>query len=125
MTKNMKGSRAIGVTMGVELVERCDRLRREGRLKHWSLKRFLEMILEIGMDKYELMFPQRKAQEYQTEIKCEEGNRLQAADCETAPEAVQRMETKIIPFPGVTLAAPDDDFQTQLDGFLREMGYIE
>jgi len=33
---------------------------------------------------------------------------------------------KIIPFPGVTLTTPDDDiFQTRLEDFLREMGYIE
>jgi len=123
----MKGSRAIGVTMDIELVERCDRLRQEGRLKHWSLKRFQEMILEIGMDKYELMFPSQKAPKYQTEIKCEKARgepRPQAACCETTPE-LSPLQARIIPFPGVTLAAPDDDFQTQLDGFLREMGYIE
>ena len=50
--------------------------------------------------------------------------RLQAAGCEMAPEP-SPLPARIIPFPGVTLAAPDDDFQTQLDGFLQEMGYIE
>ena len=49
---------------------------------------------------------------------------LQAAGCETTPEP-SPLPARIIPFPGVTLAAPDDDFQTQLDGFLREIGYIE
>jgi len=50
--------------------------------------------------------------------------RLQAAGCETTPEP-SPLQAKIIPFPGVMLVAPDDDFQTQLDGFLREIGYIE
>jgi hypothetical protein len=67
------------------------------------------------------------------------------ADCEAAPEAVRRTETKIIPFPGVSLKqgeniqntlddteAPDvrglpqsDSFQNEVDNFSREMGYIE
>jgi hypothetical protein len=50
--------------------------------------------------------------------------RLQAAGCEIAPEAVQRTETKIIPFPGVTLDH-EVTYQNALDDFLREMGYIE
>jgi len=41
------------------------------------------------------------------------------------PTSEPEQRAKIIPFPGVTLAAPDDDFQTQLDGFLCEIGYIE
>jgi hypothetical protein len=65
--------------------------------------------------------------EYQAQIKSEAANRetrLQAAGCETAPEAVQRAEAKIIPFPGVSLPEPDG-FQNRLDAFLHEMGYIE
>jgi len=49
---------------------------------------------------------------------------LPIADYETMLEP-SLLQTKIIPFPGVTLDTPDDDFQTQLDGFLREIGYIE
>jgi len=49
---------------------------------------------------------------------------LPIVDYETMPEP-SPLQAKIIPFPGVTLAAPDDDFQTQIDGFLREIGYIE
>ena len=56
--------------------------------------------------------------------KAREKTRLQAAGYETAPEP-SPLQARIIPFPGVTPAAPDDYFQTQLDGFLREMGYIE
>jgi hypothetical protein len=56
--------------------------------------------------------------------------RLQAAGCETAPEAVQRTEAKIIPFPVMrhtkTETPPlSDRFQNEIDGFLREMGSIE
>ena len=57
-------------------------------------------------------------------ITMDEGIRLQAAGYETVPEP-SPLKARIIPFPGVTLAAPDDDFQTQIDGFLREIGYIE
>ena len=57
-------------------------------------------------------------------VTMDKGIRLQAAGCETAPEP-SPLPAKIIPFPGVTLTAPDDDFQTQIDGFLREIGYIE
>jgi len=82
----------------------------------------------IGVTMDILMFPPRKAPECQTEIKCEkarEETRLQAAGCKTTPKP-SPLQARIIPFPGVTLTAPDDDvFQTQLDGFLREMGYIE
>jgi hypothetical protein len=65
-----------------------------------------------------------KASEYKRESKCEEENRLQATGYETTLEP-SPLPARIIPFPGVTLVAPDDDFQTQLDGFLREIGYIE
>ena len=61
-----------------------------------------------------------------TEIKCErarEKTGLQDAGCEATPEAIQRAETKIIPFPGVTLNH-EVTYQNALDGFLREMGHI-
>ena len=41
-----------------------------------------------------------------------------------APEEPPTTGAKIIPFPGVSLNQ-GDDFQDTLDGFLREMGYIE
>jgi len=47
--------------------------------------------------------------------------RLQAAGCETVPEAAA-VQGKIIPFPGVSLS---DHFQSGIDAFLKEMGYIE
>ena len=81
----MKGSKATGVTMDIELVERCDRLRLAGPCLHYSLKGFREMILEIGMNKY---------------------------------------ERSILPIPGVSIDH-EVTYQNALDGFLREMGYIE
>jgi hypothetical protein len=111
-----------------ELIERCDRLRLAGRLNHWSLKRFREMVFEMGMDRYDLMFPPpHKAREYQTETgreKAREETRLKAAGCETAPETAQRTEAKIIPFPGVSIDS-EVTYQNALDDFLREIGYID
>jgi hypothetical protein len=53
-----------------------------------------------------------------------EGISLQAAGCETTPEPAQHTEGKIIPFPGVELNH-ELNYQSALDGFLREIGYIE
>ena len=39
-----------------------------------------------------------------------------------APEAAQRTQSKIIPFPGVVLTH-DDDHQNAIDDFLKQMGY--
>ena len=41
------------------------------------------------------------------------------------PECPQHFKAKIIPFPGVTLQNQQSDLQDEIDGFLREMGYIE
>jgi hypothetical protein len=77
-----------------------------------------------------LMFPQRKAAEYQTEIKSKKARketRLQATGCEATPEPSPLL-TRIIPFPVMRhteTETPAKDFQTQLDDFLRDMGYIE
>jgi hypothetical protein len=46
------------------------------------------------------------------------------ADCEAAPEAVRRTETKIIPFPGVSIGH-EVTYQNALDNFLREIGHIK
>jgi len=48
---------------------------------------------------------------------------VQATDCETTSEPPYTGR-KIIPFPSVTIDQ-DDHFQNRLDGFLKEMGYIE
>jgi len=49
---------------------------------------------------------------------------LKNAGCETIPEKQPLIGRKIIPFPGVSLSETDN-FQNELDGFLREIGYIE
>ena len=41
------------------------------------------------------------------------------------PEYPQHFGAKIILFPSVTLQNQPCDFQDELEGFLREMGYIE
>jgi hypothetical protein len=46
-----------------------------------------------------------------------------AAGCEIAPKTIRRTETKIIPFPGVSIGR-EVTYQNALDDFLREMGYI-
>jgi hypothetical protein len=55
---------------------------------------FIRHLVILGLEKYQAQERNRTAQ-LET--------RLQAAGCETALEAIQRIETKIIPFPGVTL----------------------
>ena len=102
----MSVSKAIAVTIDNELVERCDRLRTAGRFKHWSLKRFREMVFEMGMERYKLMIPPPRNYAEETPVQ---------------PEA--QGNEKIIMFPGVT---PDTGgIQNMLDGFLREAGYID
>jgi hypothetical protein len=96
--------------------DRIEKAHRQGKFSASLPSQFIKHLVTMGLEEYQA---QEKYRDAQLET------RLQAAGCETAPEAVQRMEIKIIPFPGVTLAAPDDDFQTQIDGFLREIGYIE
>jgi len=63
-----------------------------------------------------IQFPERKGEHEKICFK--------HTGCETTPDP-SPLPARIIPFPGATLAAPDDDFQTQIDGFLREIGYIE
>jgi hypothetical protein len=119
-----------------DLDYRINRARLSGAMRSYTQTEFKNYLLDIGLNRYEKNIlpietegeysgamagqPQEKDRTAQLEI------RLQAAGCETAPEAIQRTETKIIPFPGVTLATPEDDiFQNGLNDFLREMGYVE
>jgi hypothetical protein len=114
-------TKIITVRVSQETADRCERLRLAGAHSAYMDSAFARVIFNIGLDKYEkTILPIETGKEYQPlkEI------RLQAASCETAPEAVQRPETKIIPFPGVSLNQ-GDDFQNGLDDFLREIGYVE
>jgi hypothetical protein len=58
------------------------------KLSMFRLSQFIRHLVILGLEEY-------KAMDVQLETF------LQAAGCETAPEAIQRMETKIIPFPNV------------------------
>jgi hypothetical protein len=107
----MSVSKAIAITIDNELVERCDRLRIAGRLKHWSLKRFREMIIEMGMDRYMLMIPSPR-------------NYAEETPAQAQPETPPRSGENVIPFPGVTIDH-EVTYQNALDGFLREIGYID
>jgi hypothetical protein len=99
----MSVSKSTGITMDQALVARWDRLRLAGPCKHYSLKRFREMILDIGINQYErVILPIAK---------------------EERPEPPPRNGGKIIPFPGVSLET--GGIQDILDDFLREMGYVE
>ena len=108
----MSVSRAIAIIIDNELVERCDRLRTAGRLKHRSLKRFREMILEMGLDQFErtrLSQPRKTIEDI-----------LIPAQPGTAPWSGEN----IIPFPGVSIDRKVT-YQNALDDFLKEMGYIK
>ena len=112
----MSVSKAIAVTIDNELVERCDRLRTAGRLKHWSLKRFREMVFEMGMDRYMLMFPPPR--------KTTEEKPIEESPIPAQPEIQPRSGENIITFPGVTIDH-EVTYQNALDDFLREIGYID
>jgi hypothetical protein len=97
--------------------DRIEKAHKQGKLSASFPSQFIKHLITIGLEEYQAQEKRRDTQPK---------TRLQAASCETAPEAIQHTETKIIPFPGASLPEPDDDvFQTQLDGFLREIGYIE
>ena len=114
-------AKTITVRVSQEIADRCERLRLAGAHSGYMNSAFARIIFNIGLDRYEkVLLPLETGEEYQPWME----TRLQAAGCETAPEAIQRTETKIIPFPGVSLNQ-GDDFQNTLDGFLKEIGYIE
>jgi hypothetical protein len=86
----------------------------------YTIAEFTNYLLDIGLTKYEKSILPLEQGDYSGAMK----TRLQADGCETAPKSVQRTETKIIPFPRVTFDH-EVTYQNALDGFLREMGYIE
>jgi hypothetical protein len=80
----MNVTKSTGITIDQALVERCDRLRLAGPCKYYSLKRFREMILDIGMNKYErIILPVAKGE---SPVLAQPETRLQAAGYETTPE---------------------------------------
>jgi hypothetical protein len=105
----MSVSKSTGITIDQALVERCDRLRLAGPCKHYSLKRFREMILDIGINQYERVILPVANEE---------------SPVPAQPETRPWNGGKIIPFPGVSLET-GGGIQDILDDFLREMGYVE
>ena len=101
------------------LDERINAARLAGAHSIRTLNKFKNYLLEIGLAKYDkAILPLELMRQGQA------GTRLQAAGCETAPVVMQHTQSKIIPFPGVTMNQ-EDNFQNTLDGFLREMDYFE
>jgi hypothetical protein len=71
-------------------------------------------------------FSGRQGMKYE---KAKEETRLQAAGCEATPDTPS-LPARIIPFPVMRHTETETpplqiDFQSQLDDFLRDMGYIE
>jgi len=93
--------------------DRITKAQKQGRnLSALSPSQFIKHLVGIGLEEYE-----HECKVEQARIKA----RLQAAGCETAPEAAA-VHGKIIPFPGVSLS---DHFQNDINNFLLAMGYIE
>ena len=89
--------------------DRIKRLRLAGAHKAYMNSAFARMIFNIGLNKYEKnILP----------IETDEGYH-------TSPMGTQRTEPKVITFPGVTLQNQQGDLQDEIEGFLREMGYIK
>jgi hypothetical protein len=88
-----------------ELERRINRARLSGAMHSYTLAEFKNYLLDIGLNKYEKsILPVETEREY--------------------PASEPAQGVKIIPFLGVSLLEPDG-LQAQLDGFLREIGYIE
>jgi hypothetical protein len=102
-----------------ELDYRINRAQLAGAMHGHTIAEFTNYLLDLGLTKYEKSILPLEQGDYSGAI-----THLQAAGCETIPEAVQRTEAKIIQFPGVTLNH-EATFQNELDDFLREMGYIK
>jgi hypothetical protein len=115
-------AKTINIRVSQETADRCERLRLAGAHSGYMNSAFARIIFNIGLEKYEkVLLPLEAGEKHQPKRE----PRLQAAGCEVSPEAIQRTETKIIPFPGVSLPEQEVTYQNALDGFLREIGYIE
>jgi len=98
-----------------DLDYRINRARLTGANKSSTLTEFKNYLLELGLSKYEKsVLP----------LETMEDNPLQAVGCETVT-ALPITTAKIIPFPGVSLKEENGGIQVMLEGFLREIGYIE
>jgi hypothetical protein len=116
-------SKTITFRVSQETADRCEQMRLAGVYKYQMNSTFSRAIFQIGLAHYEkaiLPFErERTAGENITAFP----DRL-AVGCEAAPETIWRTETKIIPFPGVSISH-EVTYQNALDDFLREMGYTD
>jgi len=95
--------------------DRIAKAHKRGKLSALLPSQFIKHLVTMGLEKYQA---QEKYRDVQSET------HLQAVGCETAPE-LPITKAKIIPFPGVSLKESDGGIQDMLNGFLREIGYIE
>ena len=95
--------------------DQIEKAHRQGKFSASLPSQFIKHLVTMGLEEYQAQCKVGQARDETS---------LQVAGCEIAPEAIQRTETKVIPFPGVTLNH-EATYQNALDGFLREMGYIE
>jgi hypothetical protein len=95
--------------------DRITKAHKQGKFSALPTSQFMKQLITMGLEEYDAQYKVEQARR---------GIRLQVAGYKTAPEVIQRMETKIIPFPGVSLSDMDS-FQDGLDNFLHEIGYIE
>jgi hypothetical protein len=117
-----KGMKKITISMSQETADRCERLRLAGARKGYMNSAFARVIFNIGLAHYEKVILPIEKEEMVEGNKTAPTDRL-AAGYETAPEAMQHTETKIIPFPGVSIDH-EVTYQNAFDDFLREIGYI-
>jgi hypothetical protein len=100
------------------LSDRITEAHKHGKFSALFPSQFIKHLITMGLEEY---WTQEKCRAAQPET------RRQAAGCETALgmilELAQHTE-RIIPFPGVELNR-EVNYQNALDGFLREMGYVE
>ena len=99
--------------------DRIEKAHKKGKFSASLPSQFIKHLVTMGLEEYEA---QEKYRDAQLET------RLQAAGCKATPES-SPLQARIIPFPGAPLPdnspANKDKFQNDLEGFLREIGYIE
>ena len=111
-------AKTITVRVSQETADRYERLRLAGAHSGYMNSAFARIIFNIGLDNYErTILPIETGKEYQPLKEREYQKQIEETKKRYSGE-------KIIPFPRMSLNH-DDDFQNSLNGFLREMGYIE
>jgi len=94
--------------------DRITKAHKQGKFSALPTSQFMKQLITMGLEEYDAQY---KVEQARRRI------RLQVAGYKTAPEVIKHMETKIIPFPGISLSEIDN-FQDEVDNFLYEMGYM-